>query len=109
VVAALAVLVEESSAVDFAWCGRRDSNPHASRRHPLKMVRLPVPPLPHGGEVMILAGPRAAGKRTFTRKQIKPTSREGSTKKHIRRGFAPLADSWTALPKQPQSRFGWGF
>src|SRR6202163_1792377 len=32
------------------WCGRGDSNPHALRRHPLKMVRLPVPPLPH--EVM---------------------------------------------------------
>src|SRR6266849_668309 len=32
------------------WCGRGDSNPHALRRHPLKMVRLPVPPLPHGGE-----------------------------------------------------------
>src|SRR5216684_3331063 len=30
-----------------SWCGRRDSNPHALRRHPLKMVRLPVPPLPH--------------------------------------------------------------
>ena len=29
------------------WCGRGDSNPHALRRHPLKMVRLPVPPLPH--------------------------------------------------------------
>src|SRR5713101_9533475 len=32
------------------WCGRGDSNPHALRRHPLKMVRLPVPPLPNGGE-----------------------------------------------------------
>src|SRR2546426_11141393 len=30
-------------------CGRWDSNPHALRRHPLKMVRLPVPPLPHEG------------------------------------------------------------
>src|SRR5205807_10319575 len=29
------------------WCGRGDLNPHASRRHPLKMVCLPVPPLPH--------------------------------------------------------------
>src|SRR5437660_7119170 len=28
------------------WCGRRDLNPHAFRRHPLKMVCLPVPPLP---------------------------------------------------------------
>jgi hypothetical protein len=31
------------------WCGRWDSNPHALRRHPLKMVRLPVPPLPQWG------------------------------------------------------------
>ena len=30
------------------WCGRGDSNPYALRRHPLKMVRLPVPPLPPG-------------------------------------------------------------
>ena len=29
-----------------AWCGRGDLNPHAFRRHPLKMVCLPVPPLP---------------------------------------------------------------
>src|ERR1700732_4204268 len=32
------------------WCGRGDLNPHAFRRHPLKMVCLPVPPLPHGCE-----------------------------------------------------------
>ena len=30
------------------WCGRGDLNPHAFRRHPLKMVCLPVPPLPRG-------------------------------------------------------------
>src|ERR1700733_7217254 len=30
-----------------SWCGRGDLNPHAFRRHPLKMVCLPVPPLPH--------------------------------------------------------------
>src|SRR5579883_3516319 len=29
------------------WCGRGDLNPHASRRHPLKMVCLPISPLPH--------------------------------------------------------------
>src|SRR5947207_6747972 len=29
-------------------CRRRDSNPHASRRHPLKMVCLPIPPLRRG-------------------------------------------------------------
>jgi hypothetical protein len=30
------------------WCGRGDLNPHAFRRHPLKMVCLPIPPLPLG-------------------------------------------------------------
>src|SRR3954471_10122157 len=30
------------------WCGRGDLNPHAFRRHPLKMVCLPIPPLPQG-------------------------------------------------------------
>ena len=30
----------------LGWCGRRDLNPHAFRRHPLKMVCLPIPPLP---------------------------------------------------------------
>src|SRR5690349_2627302 len=30
------------------WCGRRDSNPHAVKRSPLKTVCLPVPPLPRG-------------------------------------------------------------
>jgi hypothetical protein len=30
------------------WCGRGDLNPHALRRHPLKMVCLPIPPLPQG-------------------------------------------------------------
>src|SRR5438034_2687109 len=29
-----------------SWCGRGDLNPHAFRRHPLKMVCLPIPPLP---------------------------------------------------------------
>src|SRR6266567_752679 len=37
-------------SLDFArsdtWCGRGDLNPHAFRRHPLKMVCLPIPPLP---------------------------------------------------------------
>src|SRR5262249_11521349 len=31
----------------YIWSGRGDLNPHAFRRHPLKMVCLPVPPLPH--------------------------------------------------------------
>jgi hypothetical protein len=30
------------------WCGRGDSNPHALRRQNLNLVRLPIPPLPHG-------------------------------------------------------------
>ena len=29
------------------WCRRRDSNPHGSPRHPLKMVCLPFPPHRH--------------------------------------------------------------
>jgi hypothetical protein len=32
---------------DSVWCGRGDLNPYASRRHPLKMVCLPISPLPH--------------------------------------------------------------
>src|SRR5882762_6732142 len=32
--------------LNLQWCGRGDLNPHAFRRHPLKMVCLPVPPLP---------------------------------------------------------------
>ncbi len=30
-------------------CGRRDSNPHASRRQILSLVRLPITPLPQLG------------------------------------------------------------
>jgi hypothetical protein len=37
-----------------SWCGRGDLNPHAFRRHPLKMVCLPVPPLPHFKNCFIL-------------------------------------------------------
>src|SRR5882724_5831929 len=33
-------------SLEKLWCGRRDLNPHAFRRHPLKMVCLPIPPLP---------------------------------------------------------------
>src|SRR4029077_2792071 len=36
----------ESAQSEKTWCGRGDLNPHAFRRHPLKMVCLPVPPLP---------------------------------------------------------------
>ncbi len=46
--------LSQSAAGNFraagSWCGRGDLNPHAFRRHPLKMVCLPVPPLPHGPE-----------------------------------------------------------
>ena len=44
------------------WCGRGDLNPHAFRRHPLKMVCLPVPPLPH-------RCPATAGQRFIITKQ----------------------------------------
>src|ERR1700687_119260 len=37
------------------WCGRGDLIPHAFRRHPLKMVCLPVPPLPHFEAASIIA------------------------------------------------------
>jgi hypothetical protein len=30
------------------WCPERDSNPYASRRQYLKLVRLPIPPPGHG-------------------------------------------------------------
>src|SRR4051812_47470739 len=33
---------ENNSHVSL-WCGRGDLNPHALRRHPLKMVCLPIP------------------------------------------------------------------
>ena len=41
--------VKQLEAVEYKkiiWCGRGDLNPHALRRHPLKMVCLPIPPLP---------------------------------------------------------------
>ena len=34
-------------AIEDEWCGREDSNFHASRRYHLKVVRLPIPPRPH--------------------------------------------------------------
>ena len=34
------------------WCPGRDSNPHASRRYPLKIVRLPIPPPGQGSEIV---------------------------------------------------------
>src|SRR6266851_2330010 len=43
-------MVPSTLSQTASWCGRGDLNPHAFRRHPLKMVCLPVPPLPHGCE-----------------------------------------------------------
>src|SRR5215469_18434236 len=40
----------------FSWCGRGDLNPHAFRRHPLKMVCLPVPPLPPDVTILLPIG-----------------------------------------------------
>lgn len=37
---------QNAATIFKVWCGRGDLNPHAFRRHPLKMVCLPVPPLP---------------------------------------------------------------
>jgi hypothetical protein len=42
-----------SVTVESIWCGRGDLNPHASRRHPLKMVCLPISPLPQGRTVIL--------------------------------------------------------
>ena len=39
---------KSSKTLTNSWCRRRDSNPHESPRHPLKMVCLPIPPRRHG-------------------------------------------------------------
>src|SRR6267378_232191 len=52
---------------DF-WCGRWDSNPQALRRHPLKMVRLPVP------LILAKALPQDAPKSAAVIRQISSTS-----------------------------------
>src|SRR2546422_6598842 len=60
-------------------CGRWDSNPHALRRPPLKMVRLPVPPLPHEDGERILAGSDRQGKSNVAPKKLPPRwASEGS-------------------------------
>jgi len=41
-------------------------NPHAFRRHPLKMVCLPVPPLPHSKNYLI---------RNYLHRHLKPSLR----------------------------------
>ena len=45
------------------WCGRGDLNPHALRRHPLKMVCLPIPPLPQEASTKRLEEGRETGGR----------------------------------------------
>src|SRR3954451_20857788 len=43
IVSTLAAILLQISLVRF-WCEGRDSNPHASRRQLLRLVRLPIPP-----------------------------------------------------------------
>ncbi len=45
-----------------SWCGREDSNLHALRRQPLKLVRLPIPPRPRAGKRRLSSRP-APGKQ----------------------------------------------
>src|SRR6201982_738193 len=52
----------EKPGIQNTWCGRGDLNPHAFRRHPLKMVCLPVPPLPHR-QIGGVLDPKIAGFR----------------------------------------------
>src|SRR2546427_266302 len=58
-------------------CGRWDSNPQALRRHPLKMVRLPVPPLPHEDGERILAGSDRQSKSNVAAKKLRPAVCQG--------------------------------
>src|SRR5271170_5449062 len=51
---------QEQFSADYLWCGRGDLNPHASRRHPLKVVCLPIPPLPHGATTVFAGGAKNA-------------------------------------------------
>src|SRR5260221_5503795 len=46
------------------WCRRGDSNPHALRRHPLKMVCLPISPL-RRSVISFLASAAAGPARSF--------------------------------------------
>ena len=38
------------------WCGRRDLNPHTSRRQNLNLVRLPISPLPQKIKMVAMTG-----------------------------------------------------
>src|SRR6266849_7990840 len=77
-----------------SWCGRWDSNPHALRRHPLKMVRLPVPPLPHWeGYQRILAASGNLGKSKL-KCQRRPRVR--AEKRRWSGRARPKATAWRA-------------
>src|SRR5882762_7057497 len=56
-VSTLAAILPRNSFVCF-WCEGRDSNPHASRRQLLRLVRLPIPPPSPP------SGSRKSGKKT---------------------------------------------
>ncbi len=58
---AMRILIAAAEALKLKriWCGRRDLNPHAVKRHPLKMVCLPISPLPHFGTTHSQLGPRS--------------------------------------------------
>src|SRR5712692_6104803 len=77
-----------------SWCGRWDSNPHALRRHPLKMVRLPVPPLPHWeGYQRILA---ASGNLGKSKLKCRRRPRVRAEKRRWSGRARPKATAWPA-------------
>src|ERR1700746_2194058 len=77
----------ENCALAGQWCGRGDLNPHAFRRHPLKMVCLPVPPLPHRWETT----PREAS--SIIAEAVRPPARR------------PCASNSPGSPGEPVPRF----
>src|SRR3990172_7485539 len=76
--------MSSSQVIRGNWCGRGDLNPHAFRRHPLKMVCLPVPPLPQS-----LAGKAAA---SGLRKPL--TEPEGSAEPEPAGSLEPEPVAW---------------
>ncbi|CAN0624793.1 conserved protein of unknown function [Burkholderia multivorans] len=50
------------------WCSGGDLNPHASRRYPLKIVRLPISPPEHEGR-------HCNGQMIFCEQFVSPASR----------------------------------
>jgi hypothetical protein len=64
-------------------------NPHAFRRHPLKMVCLPVPPLPHGCETA------PEGRLDYSRPNPSGTALEGPRLGSVFRQFQNICmDEW---------------